>query len=471
MVSARALTALLLLAPVAGCATQTGRSPRMTTVHVENHTLEYVALSITFQIGAAQDPAGKEGLAHLAANMLLRGTRTHSREELADELDFVGTSIGVSVGRETTQIFVDCSTRNLPQLLSLLENVITTPTFPEEELEKLKRQTIAELSELRDSDGGASRLFFSELLFEGHPYAHPTRGYEATVAEITRDEVKAFYRDYFTRANVLLGIAGDVTEGTVPQMRSQLLSKLPAGEPRPATPDVPSFDPGLRILLVTRPDRSQAQVAIGQTGLRGDSPDLFPATVAITGFGGTFTSVLVREIREKRGWSYGVGAALVPGRYTGLFQVRYAPATQDVVPAIKLTGELLDDLAANGLPEEHIEFAKSYMSSQYPFLLDTPHKRLAMALDVVLSNKPKDYVENYVKSVEAVTVDGAKVAINGLLRPTDLAVVVVGDPALAESLAALPGVTSFRQISYSWDGPLPASTEQATPGQAVGRGM
>ncbi len=468
MVPRCVLAALFLLITVSGCATQTGRSHRMTPIHVENHTLEYVALSITFQVGAAQDPKGQEGLAYLAANMILRGTQKYTRVALSEELDFVGTSIGITVGRETTQIFVDCSTRNLPHLLALVQEVLANPTFPEEEFEKLKRQTIAELSEMRDSDGEAARLFFSELLFEGHPYAHPTRGYEATLTDISREEAREFYHDNFSQANVLIGVAGDVTGDAVPKIEDQLLAGLPTGEPRGATEKVPSFEPGLRILLVTRPDRSQAQVAIGQTALRGDSADLFPASVAITGFGGTFTSVLVREIREKRGWSYGVGAALVPGRHTGLFQIRYAPSTADVVPAIKLTGELLADLAENGLPTEHIEFAQSYMSSQYPFLLDTPHKRLAMALDVILANKPDDYVENYVNYVTAVTVEGARQALNRLLQPANLAIVVVGDPGLAEGLAALPGVSSFRQISATWDGPLPATTEQAGPEQAAG---
>ncbi len=431
----------------------------MTSVHVENHTLEYVALSITFQVGAARDPVGREGLAHLAANMLLRGTTNYSREALAEELDFVGTSIGINVGRETIQIFVDCSTRNLPQLVDLVSEVLTSPTFPEEEFQKLKRQTVAELSEMRDSDAGAARLFFSELLFEGHPYAHPTCGYEATINDTSRTEVQEFYRQNFTQSNVLIGVAGDVSPETADKLRGQLIDGLPHGEPLERTPEVPSFEPGLRVLLVTRPDRSQAQVAIGQTALRGDSADLFPASVAVTGFGGTFTSVLVREIREKRGWSYGVGAALVPGRHTGLFQIRYAPSTEDVVPAITLTGELLQELATQGLGAEHVEFAKDYMSSQHPFLLDTPHKRLAMALDVLLSNKPDDYVENYVQYVEGVTVERAKQALNRLLRPGDMAIVVVGDPALAGSLSSLPGVTSFRQVSATWDGPLPASTE------------
>jgi zinc protease len=453
------LFALPVLTLVASCATPVARSPQMTAIHVENHTLEYVALSITFQVGAAKDPAGKEGLAHLAANMLLRGTAKYSREALAEELDYVGTSFGINVGRETTQIFVDCSTRNLPQLVELVAEVLAAPTFPEDEFQKLKRQTVAELSEMRDSDADAARLFFSELLFEGHPYAHPTRGYEKTINSITREEAENFYRQNFSQANILIGVAGDVAPDAVANVRGQLMVGLPVGNALESTPEVPSFEPGLRVLLVTREDRSQAQVAIGQTALRGDSSDLFPASVAVTGFGGTFTSILVREIREKRGWSYGVGAALVPGRHTGLFQIRYAPSTEDVVPAIQLTEELLVDLATNGLAAEHIEFAQSYMASQYPFLLDTPHKRLAMALDVILANKPEDYVENYVKYVESVTVDGAKAALNRLLRPGDLAVVVVGDAALAESLSALPGVTSFRQISATWDGPLPAATE------------
>mgnify|MGYP002640218680 CR=1 FL=1 len=468
MAGPRVFTLLLVLTIFAGCATQSGRSLRMTTVHVENHTLEYVALVLTFQVGAAHDPKGKEGLANLAANMLLRGTSSHSREALADELDFIGTSIGINVGRETTQLFVDCATRNLPKLIDLLEEVLVDSTFPKDEFEKLQRQTVAELSEMRDSDGDVARLFFSELIFEGHPYAHPTQGYESTVAAVTRDEAEEFYRHYFTRTDVLVGIAGDVAADAVPGIRRQLLAKLPAGRNTPVTPAVPASGPGLRVLLVTRPESTQAQVAIGQTALRGDSPDLFPATVAVTGFGGTFTSVLVREIREVRGWSYGVGAALVPGRHTGLFKVSYAPSTQDVVPAIELTGELLRDLAGKGLAEEHIKFAQGYLSSQYPFMLDTPHKRLAMAMDVVLANKPDDYVERYVDYVGGVTVEEARRVVADLLRPDDLAIVVVGDSALAKGLAGLPGVVSFRQVSATWEGPLPVATEPADRGPAGG---
>jgi zinc protease len=451
-----ALWALVLFV---GCATSGKRSPKMTTVHVENHTLAYVAIGATFQAGAAQDPKGKEGLSYLTANMLLRGTKKYSREQLMDELDFVGSSVGVSPGRESTQFTVDCSTRNLPVLLDLLQEIFSHPTFPEEELEKLKRQTLAELSEMKDSDSTATKIFFSELLFQGHPYAHPTRGYETSLAAITRADVAAFYEQHYVRNNLLLGVAGDLDSAAVDAMRRQLFAHLKDGPTQVETEVVPAPAPGLDVLLVTRPDRSQAQVAIGQTGILGNSPLLFPLDVAITGFGGTFTSVLVREIREKRGWSYGVGAAMVPGRHTGLFQIRFAPANADVVPAITLTRELLAGLVANGLEAEHIQFAQDYLANQYPFLLDTPLKKLELALDVVLSNKPADYVEKYVERVRAVTPEGARAALAATLQPDSMVVVVVGDPSLAQALKAMPGVARFRSIPFSWDGPLPPTTD------------
>jgi zinc protease len=455
---ARPLAALLLVSCtslLAACAGHTGRSLPMKTVYVENHTLEYVGLGLTFQGGAAMDPPGKEGLAYLTANMLLKGTGQHDREALGAAFDFVGTNIGISVGQESIQVTVDCSTRNLDKVLGLTREAVAESIFPEEELEKLKRQTIAELVEMRDSDSGALRLFFSALLFEGHPYGVPTRGYAESLQAITREDVLAFHRRVFSGRNLLVGVAGDLAPEAAESLHGYFAAALPEGEALPETAAVPEPEAGLRVLLVTKPDRSQAQIAIGQAGIRGSDPRLFPAMVAVTGFGGTFTSVLVREIREKRGWSYGVGAALVPGRNAGLFQVRYAPANGDVVPSIELTLELLRDLAQNGLPADELEFARKYLVNQYPFMFDTPLKRLELDTNVILSGKPADYVERFVERVGAVTEAGALEAMGGILQTDRLTIVVVGDESLAESLKALPGIASFRTVPYTWDGPLP----------------
>ena len=427
----------------------------MKVIQVENHSLEYVAVNITFLVGSALDPQGKEGLAHLTSQMLLRGTKRYSKQELAEEIDFLGSNISVASGSETVQVVADCATRNLPKLLELIAEVVVHPTFPEEELEKLKRQTLAEIGELKDNDGAAASLFFAQLVFEGHPYAHPTRGYARAVESFTRDDVVEFYREHFVMANVVVGVAGDVTRREVDELVLGALAALPEGKPRAPTPPVPERRGGIEVLLVTKPERTQSHVVIGQPSVRGDHADLFPLSTAITGFGGTFTSILVREIREKRGWSYGVGASLLPGRYSGLFLVRFAPATEDTVPAVELTLSMLLDLARHGLDDDNLDFARQHLVNQYPFLVDTSVKKMELELNAHLTGKPADYLDRYVERTAAVTRESAAVVVAAVLAPDDSCITVVGDAALEKEFKALPGVSRVRTVPHSWDGDLP----------------
>jgi len=427
----------------------------MKIIQVQNRGLPYVAFKFTFGSGAAQDPPGKEGLAYLTAHMLSRGTAAHTRNQLADELDFVGSSAGIIVRNESIQVAADCSTRNLQRLLSLLAEMIARPAFPETELEKLKRQTIAEISELKDSDGAAAGLFFAQLLFEGHPYAHPIRGYRDTVSAITRDDVVAFYQKHFCTAALVVGVAGDLDKRTAQDASSSVASLLPEGVESPPTPPAPGRGGGVRGLLVTKPDKSQAQVVLGQPAITGCDPRLFPLRTTVTGFGGTFTSLLVREIREKRGWSYGVGASLFPGKRAGVFSIRYAPKNADVGDAVRLTLELLEELRGSGLDRDNLEFAKQFMINQFPFAVDTPLKKMDMRLNVLLTGKPADYLDTYVERVRAVDMETAAAAVASLLDPDKMVLAVVGDESLEAALRPLSLSGGFRKLPVSWDGPLP----------------
>jgi zinc protease len=427
----------------------------MKVIQVPNHTLNYVALVFNIRAGSAFDPPGKEGLAYATANMLQRGTARFTREQVADELDFVGTGISVSVGTEGVQLFADCATTNLPGLLDILGEVLATPRFDAEELEKLKRQTLAEIQEMRDNDSGLASYFFSALVHEGHRYGPPARGYETSIATLTRQDVVDFYERHYRRSEFVLGLAGDIGPGTEAQVLEATVGRLPAGRPFPRPAPVPPGPNGLDILLVTKPERSQAQVAIGQKAVPGSDPRFLPATVAVTGFGGTFTSVLVREIREKRGWSYGVGAALAPGRYTGTFRIRYAPKLENVAEAIQLTLDLLAGLRDDGLEPEHLDFARSYLVNQHPFSIDTPVHRLDYLLTLHLTGRPESLVDRFTTEVRSIADSHASSALASFLTPDRSRIVVVGDVSLQELLGKLPGIARMRTVPFDHDGPLP----------------
>ena len=176
---------------------------------VEEHTLPIVVVNLVLRAGALADPVGKEGLAFLTAQMLTRGAGALSQEAIADALDFLGSSLSASVGRETMGLGGDALVRNLDTFVGLMARVLLEPTFPADELDKVKRQTLAELAQVRDNDSALCQRAFVRTLFAGHPYGRPAKGTEESIARITRDDLVAFHAEHYRGSDVLVGAAGD----------------------------------------------------------------------------------------------------------------------------------------------------------------------------------------------------------------------------------------------------------------------
>ncbi len=423
----------------------------MRTFHVPNRSMGFVATSWSFPAGSSLDPVGLEGLSHLSAEMGLRGTAKRSREELARELEFLGCSPSADVGVESAHFGFECPTRYLERLAGIIREVFLEPDFRPEELERLKNQLYGEMADLKDSDSAAASLFFGQSLYSGDPYGHPIRGYRSSVEKIGVEQIRRFREEHYATHRLLLGVAGTCDASEIDQHFSGLLKQLPEGQAQ-ALPELgDSGIQGLDVLLVTRESRSQAQVIIGQRAIPGPSPLLTALRLAVLGFGGTFTSPLVREIREKRGWSYGVSATLMAGRRSGSFKMRFAPKNSDVVPAIKLSLKMLTELVAEGAGDKNMEFTKRFLIQQFPFMVDTPLARLEQLLHMAATGKPDNHLETFCDRVRAVTSDEARAALAAVLKPERQTLVVLGDPSLAKPLSKLPGVARFRTIPVDWD--------------------
>jgi len=426
----------------------------MHRIVVTDHRLEYVSLRMAIPAGSAHDPRGREGLANVASQMLLRGTSAMGRSTLVESIDHLGAGISTGAGNEYAEVVLECSSRNLQPALELLGDILNRSSFPEDELAKVVNQASAEISEIRDADASLAAVLFGQLLFRGHPYGHPIRGYQSVLPGITRSEVVAFCRERYGREDLLVGAAGDVTPERLDALLSPVLAGLPAGPPREAPGPVAPSEPGIKVLLVTKPDRSQAQVVIGQRAVCGADPRVFPLLVAVTGFGGTFTSPLVREIREKRGWSYGASSAVVPGRFEGIMTTRFSPTTRDTPDAVMLALDMLSDLAHNGPSPEDLEFASGNLVNQFPFFFDTAPRKMETLFNARLAGRADDYLDTYVEKVRSVTPEEARSALSSVIDPSLQHVVVLGDESLEGPLGRIPGVSRLVKVPHTWDGPL-----------------
>ena len=423
---------------------------------VENHQRPYATFNLILRQGSLRDPVGKEGLTYLAANMLLRGTDAHNQQELAEAIEQLGSMVDISVGKDAVFLRADGLKRNQETLLGLISEVLTRSTIPQDELDKLRRQTQAEIVDLRNHDEALARQFFLRLLYDGHTWGRLGKGSIESLDQVTRDDIVAWLDAHLRRDDLFLACSGDVTPDEQDALVDEHLAAIPAGKNGDA--GFPAVVPpqGRTVLLLDKPERTQTQVVMGHLCIDANHPDYFPMLLANTIFGGTFTARLSREIREKRGWSYGAYSHVSPGLRTGSFSLRFFPTNEHTPPAIALTFSLLEDLVASGVTDEELTFAQSNLVNQFPFRIDTAPKRLEQEIWTELFEWPPDFLDRYVERVKATTREEIAAALRRNIHPNDLVVTVVGTAAEVQSdLEKLEGVRQVLVHPHDVDWPLP----------------
>jgi len=422
-------------------------------IHVEQPGLGLVQVEVVIEGGSLQDPQGREGAANLAASMLLRGTATRSYRAIMGQVNDLGATIEAEAQKDAIVVAGDVMPRYLDRWAAIVADVLAHPSFPAAAFRQERALVLEDIRNLQDDDDELARHFFARFLYRGHPLGRPTIGFAASVARLRRQDCVDFYRRFVRKGNVIVVVAGDLSrEGAVGLART-LAAGVPDG-PRDAMrlPPPPAPSKGLRVLIVDKPDRTQTQVMLGHSSIAWSDPDLFPLLVGNTAMGGTFTSRLVREIREVRGWSYGVSSSITAGRDFGTLVVAFFPGVKDTIPAIRLALDLLGDAAANGLPEEEVAFARDHLANQFPFRVETARKRADEVLADLLYERPAGFLSGYVASVKSQDAAAVSAALRRQYHPGQAAIVVVGTAKdLEAGLKTIPGVASVEVVPYTAD--------------------
>ncbi len=394
-----------------------------------SHAVPLVSIALSFRIGSTSDPTDKDGVTRLMARMIRRGCPGLTSHQVDAEIDRLGAEMGVDVSASHLTLHTQVIKRSLTAWVELLVRLLGSPTFAEDELARLRRETAAEIIEARDSDRALAQRAFRRAVFVGHPYARSAVGTARTVESITVADVRAAFERTFTRGNFVLGFAGDVTTEEATRLGERLTGALREGAAHVDDVAEPARVTGRRLVFVDKPERTQTQILLGSLGTWPHDPDHVPFSVACAVLGGTFTSRLMREVRSKRGWSYGASARLAIERRRQSFSMWTFPAATDAPACIELELGMLADFVAKGVTPRETAFMKKYLTRSHAFDIDTATKRLHQALDVELLGLPADYYDGYVGHVDAVTPELANAAIPTRLSAADLRIVVVGTQA------------------------------------------
>ena len=318
--------------------------------------------------------------------------------------------------------------------VELLATMLTEPTLAADELAKLLRQTQAALITSRDDDGALASRGLRRKLFANHPHGKRLAG---SIDSLDRIDVPAIrqHLGQFGSEGAILALGGDIDEATAQRFAEMLTQRLPAGTRR----DYPAADPtpptGRHLLIVDKPGRTQSKVGIATLGSHAADPDHTALVVANTAFGGTFTSRLTREVRAKRGWSYGASSHLTHSRIREAFGMWTAPAAADTASCIALELELLQTWHDEGITADELAFCQDCLRRSYAFEIDTAKKRLHQQLERQLLDLPADYHSGFIDRVSGVTLEQANAAVAKRIDPAALWVCVVcSDEDIGEEL-------------------------------------
>ncbi len=397
--------------------------------------------------GSLRDPAGKDGVASLTLSMLLRGTKKRDAKEFHRALDNLGAEIHLGKYRESLRIYGVVLADKLPAFLDLLEEMLTEPAFSEEEFRKVRDQLRSSfLDELGSDDDIADRRF-QEYMLWGNPYGRITSGSLQTLDKITVGDLIEFHQTFFRSGDFVVGATGGFQKRFLENRIQKILGGLPKGSVDRLDCDGPSLKKGKRLLLLDKPGRSQAQILVGAPGVSFTHKDYFAMLVANHVFGGSsFSARLMKEVREKRGWSYGAYAWYRSGRKPLYFAMQSVPSNKDAVPALNLMLDLFHDYAKKGITKEEYGFAKKSLVNQSAFLQDTVRKRLDNKVTEIVMGLPKGFYDNYQKKLQALTYAKVQGAIRRCVDDSRIfALVLTSVDAPDFDMGALKGFQLWRR--------------------------
>jgi zinc protease len=398
---------------------------------VQEPSIPMLSVEISFQGGSVYDPPGKEGLANLLSGLLDEGAGDIDSIAFQTRLEDLAISLSFTAGRETFSGSLRTLTKNRDEAFRLLGLALTQPRFDDEPVTRIRGQILAGLLRAaQNANRIASRTFF-EAAYPGHPYGHPTRGTEETVTAITADDLRAFVATRLAKDTMLIGAVGDITPDELGRLLDSALGPLPATSVEFAIPEI-AFPEENRTIIVRR-GNPQSVLMFGMPGIKRDDPGYFAAILLnyVLG-GGSFSSRLYSEIREKRGLAYSVYSSVYPLQQSGMIIGGVGTANDRVAESLELVRAEIRDVALNGISEDELARAKTYITGSFPLRLDSNARIANMLVALQIFDLGIDYLERRADIVNSVTLEDVSAMAQRLFKADGMLVVVVGDPVGVE---------------------------------------
>ena len=391
----------------------------------------YVTVNLVVRAGNAADPRNRAGVAAMVASLLNKGTDTRTALEIADATDHIGANLSAAAGDDWTNVVLGVVTSQLDAGLELLGDIVVNPSFPEEEIDQYRQQTVTGLQVQLGSPGFLASREFQQAVYGRHPYGLlPT---PESIERIRRSDLIAYHLRHYKPTNSLVVVAGDVTADDIEARLNEALADWEPGPSRPPTYfDIPAREEK-EIILVHRPESVQSTILVGQSAMKGDHEDWMPLNLGSRVLGGASTGRLFQVLREDRGWTYGSYTSAVRKRDLGYFLANAEVRSEVTDSALAELLNQVDLIRSEPVPDEELSDVRDYLIGSFPRTIETPQAIANQVATYRLRGRSTEELVSYRDRVAAVAPEDIQDALMEHFDPERAVVVVVGDATRVRS--------------------------------------
>lgn len=394
-----------------------------------------IDIAVYFNAGSARDDSVKKGgygLASLTASLLTQGTSELNENELADALEQLGISLD-------TDVYKDMFTVNLRSLsdpkylnpaIDLLAQVLSKPTFAEENLERTKARFLIGIKKSQEDPDSVASDTFNKHLYGSHPYANPTNGTLESIPQIQAMDLQRFHQQFLVAKNANIAITGKVSLEQAKQIANHITQNLPTGSPAPALPDAKPLSKSKTVHIPF--DSQQTSIIIGQLSTKRltDPASLqqntyFAVADDVVG-GGTFYARLMADIRKKRGLTYGIYSHLSRMQSQGSYSIRFSTRNDKADEAIDATLAVVKNTLKNGITQAELDLTKENLINSFPLSLASNASINGNLASMGFYGLPDNYLSNYIERIQQTDLEKANQSYRQMVNPDKFLIVTVG---------------------------------------------
>ncbi|HET8548068.1 MAG TPA: insulinase family protein [Bryobacteraceae bacterium] len=446
----------------------------LTVFVIEDHRAPIVSyrLEIAGAGGSANDPK-HAGLASVTGQLLRQGTKTRNAQQIAQTIDRTGGHLSTDAGPDTASLSASASKSNSAVAVELLADAAMNPTFPQDEIDRLRRQLLSSLQVAYNDPQSLEQFVGPRVTYGDHPYSMPGVGTPDTLRALTREDIVRFHESRYGPSQAYLAIAGDVT----PAEAFAAAEKHFGSWKRTVEPlkvGAPATAGARRVVVIDKPDAVQTQFGLMQLAIPRNHPDYIPLLIANQVFGGDFNSRLNMKLRAAEGLTYGAGSGFSARVHAGTFNVGSFSRTEVTAKAISMMTGLAQELVEKPITEQELAEAKAFLAGSFVLGIETADQVAGRVLTTAINNLPPDYWNTYRERIQSATNEQVTAAVRRHVKPAAMNIIAVGNASgFAKELESYGTVQiiPFRDLDLTSPNLLRAKEAIPTSGDAKQRAL